>query len=436
MAPQADSDTTHSLTRVAARYAPTPRRVWVAFSGGPDSTLLLARAAAVWPKRRVTAVHIHHGWHNDADDWAHHCRRTARALGVRCRIRHVDASANDGQGPEAAAREARYRALAEWVERGDVLLTAHHRDDQAETVLLALLRGGGVHGWAAMPVRAPIGSGIHLRPWLELPREHLRNELDDLDLDWLQDPANSDARYDRVWLRQQVLPRLRERWSGVDGTLARASADAGDAAATVDAMAAHDFAHCRGLRPATLELDALLALPPPRQRALLRCWFVREGLPRPPAARLESLRAQMAEAGADRCPRVAWPGGEARVWGGLVWALAPLPPVEPGSVFPWHDRSQPLALPHGPVRPEALNAIGLALPSGADVAIAMPAGGERLRPVGAARAEPLRELLRRAQWPPWWRKRAPLVYVNGRLVGVIGYARAHDAPSQDTDDGP
>jgi len=432
MAPQGESDSTRALAAAAAAYAPLAKRVWVAFSGGPDSTLLLARATAVWPKRRVTAVHVHHGWHCDADDWAHHCRRMARALGVRCRIRRVDTAANGGQGPEAAAREARYRALAEWVERDDVLLTAHHRDDQAETLLLALLRGGGVHGWAGMPARAPLGHGIHLRPWLDLPRQGLRNELDELDLEWLEDPANSDARYDRVWLRQQVLPRLRERWSRVDATLARASAAAGDAAATVDAMAAHDFARCRGLRPATLEVDALLALAPPRQRSLLRWWFAHEGLPRPPAARLESLRAQLAEAGPDRSPRVAWPGGEARAWGGLVWALAPLPAVEPGAIFPWRDRSQPLPLPLGTITPEALSAIGLALPAEVDVAIAMPAGGERLRPAGAARAEPLRELLRRAQWPPWWRERAPLVYADGKLVGVIGYAGAHDAPSHDT----
>jgi len=420
MSDRARSPAGDALASAANVHAPQPRRVFVAFSGGPDSTLLLVHALAHWPKRRVTAVHVHHGWHATADDWARNCRRQARALGARCHVIRVDASADTGQGPEAAAREARYAALAERLGPDDVVVTAHHRDDQAESMLLALLRGGGVHGWAGMPVCAALGRGIHLRPWLGVARADLLAEVADSGLSYIEDPANADPTYERAWLRERVLPLLRERWSGVDATLARAADQAAEAAAGVDTLAAHDYVFCRGGVDATLDIAAIAALAPARQRALLRWWLVRAGLTRPPARRLESLRHQLTEAGPDRCPHVQWHGGEVRTWRGLAWALRPAPVIEPGAAYPWSDRSQPLALPHRRVAPEELAAHGVEPASDTAVEIRMPAGGERFQPAGAARAEPLRELLRRAGWPPWERARAPLVFVDGVWVAVIG----------------
>jgi tRNA(Ile)-lysidine synthase len=413
-----------ALADAAATHAPRPRRVLVAFSGGPDSTLLLAHALAHWPKRRLAALHVHHGWHERADAWADHCRRQARALGARCRVIRVDAADRSGRGPEAAAREARYGALAQHLGPDDVLVTAHHRDDQAESMLLALLRGGGVHGWAGMPVCAELGRGIHLRPWLGIARASLRAELEARGLDAVEDPANSDPTYERAWLRQQVLPTLRARWSHIDATLARAAGQAAEAAEGVDALAARDYAHCRGAVDATLDTAALAALPAHRQRALLRWWLVRAGLARPPARRLESLRRQLVAAGAQRSPHVRWPGGEVRAWRGLAWAMYPLPAVETGAVYRWHDPTRPLALPHRWVTPAELAAHGVE-PSGVtSLEVRLPAGGERFHPAGGARPEPLRELLRRAGWPPWQRARAPLVYADGACVAVVGLAGA------------
>lgn len=420
MSERARSAAAEALASAAAAHAPHPRRVFVAFSGGPDSTLLLVHALAHWPKRRVTAVHVHHGWHAQADDWAEHCRRQARTLGARYRVVRVDAAADTGQGPEAAAREARYAALAERVGPDDVVVTAHHRDDQAESMLLALLRGGGVHGWAGMPVCAALGRGIHLRPWLGVARTDLLAEVEARGLAYIDDPANADPAYERGWLRERVLPLLRERWSGVDATLARAADQAAEAAAGVDALASHDYVVCRGGVDATLDIAAMSDLPAARQRALLRWWLVREGLTRPPARRLESLRRQLTEAGPDRCPHVQWRGGEVRAWRGLAWALRPAPAIEPGAAYAWADRGQPLALPHRRVTPQELAAHGIEPAPDAAVEIRMPAGGERFQPAGAERAEPLRELLRRAGWPPWERARAPLVFVDGVCVAVLG----------------
>lgn len=416
-------DPAATLAEAVATHAGERPRLVVAFSGGPDSTLLLALAVECFGRRRVRAVHVDHGWRTDTADWADHCRQLARALGVGCDVERVDARARAGEGPEAAARAARYEALRARLGPGDVLLTAHHRDDQAETLLLALLRGGGVHGWAGMPVARALGAGLHLRPWLELSRAELRAALERRGLPAIEDPANADPAYDRVWLRHEILPALRARRPGVDATLARAAAQAAAAAAGVDALAAHDYVRCRGAADATLDCGALASLPAARQRALLRWWIARAGLPRPPAARLETLRRQLTGARPDRSPRVHWRGGEVRRWRGLAWALAPLAPVEPGAEFVWADRSRPLVLPHRRLHAADLAALGVAPAADADVRVRLPRPGQRVRPPESGRARSLTAVLRAAGLPPWERARAPLVYVDGALVGVVGVGR-------------
>lgn len=413
------------LDTALARHVPGWRKLAIAFSGGPDSTALLLAASLVAPKRRVRAVHVDHGWHADSGQWARHCRDVARRIGVGCEIVAAGIDPDSGEGPEAAARRARHDRLAERLGRGDVLLTAHHREDQAETLLLALLRGGGVHGWAGMPAVRPFGAGgRHLRPWLELGRDDLRRWLEDSDLPTLQDPANADSRYERAWLRQSVLPVLRERWPRVDATLARAAAQAADAAAGIDAMAAQDFVRCRGRRDDTLDCDALAALPPVRRHALLRWWIERNGLPRPPAARLKELDTQLLAARADRNPRVAWSGGEVRRWRGEAWALMPRPAFDGETEYPWDDPRHPLELPDRTLDPSVLTALGLEIRPDARLSVRFRQGGERFRPAGTPRERALKTLLADRGIPPWERDRVPLIYVDGELVAVVGLGRA------------
>lgn len=428
-----ERDPVARLRAALDHHAPDRRNLLVAFSGGPDSSALLAAVANLAPKRRIRVVHVDHGWHADSPAWAEHCRAFAARLGLHCEVVRTEPCPQSNEGPEAAARRARYSLLAARVGSGDVLLTAHHREDQAETLLLALLRGGGVHGWAGMPEAASFGGGLHLRPWLEVPRRTLHDWLRQHGLEALDDPANDDPRFERVWLRQSVLPVLEERWPEAGRTLARAATQAAAAADAVDALAARDFVACRGRLGDTLDCSALNDLPAMRRSALVRWWLVRNGLTRPPATRLQELQHQLLSARADRNPRIAWPGGEVRRWDGEAWALAPRPPVPADAEYAWADPRQPLQLPDRVLEPEVLERLGVTVPAGGVLHVRYRRGGERFHLAGTPRERALKTLLADRGVPPWERDRLPLIYLDDRLVAVVGLGPAADVNTLDTD---
>src|SRR5262245_53344298 len=206
-----------SLSFEATSIAPAllsctpPRRFLLAVSGGLDSSVLMhavARLRATYEPCRMRVVHVHHGLHPDADAWADHCMQRAKWLGLACTVARVDVRVARGDSPEAAAREARYAAFAQVLEPGEVLLTAHHADDQLETVLLALLRGSGIAGLAAMPARVRFAHGWHLRPLLAFSRAALERYAHEHRIDGVIDPGNLDLRFSRNYLRAEIVPRL------------------------------------------------------------------------------------------------------------------------------------------------------------------------------------------------------------------------------------
>ncbi|MBK6451217.1 MAG: tRNA lysidine(34) synthetase TilS [Proteobacteria bacterium] len=259
----------------------------IALSGGLDSTVLLVAlaqlASAGRMARRLRAVHVDHSLHADSAQWARACRELADSHGVACDEVRVTVNLDAGQSPEAAARKARYTALAARLEPGEVLLTAHHADDQLETILLQWLRGGGLRSIAGM---APVGrfgaAAWHARPLLEFTRDQLAAWAGMQGLCWQEDPSNLDRRFDRNYLRLEVLPALRQRWPAVAATAGRVAQYARDALAAEAACVAEDLPQV--LAGTAIELDALQSLPEPRRRAVLRAWLAGLGLP-PASAR-------------------------------------------------------------------------------------------------------------------------------------------------------
>ncbi|CAM4059233.1 tRNA lysidine(34) synthetase TilS [Bordetella bronchialis] len=274
----------------------------VAVSGGADSVMLAVHAAQV---ARETGIplhlfHVHHGLFEQADAWAQAVRRLGDTLGLPVHILHVQVPTDAGTGIEAAARQARYAALAGAAGALGVrhILLAHHRDDQAETVLLRLLRGAGPAGLAAMSPRTERDGLVYLRPWLDVPRDVIRAEAAAYAAreGWapVQDPSNADARYTRAALRNLLVPALNARWPGWQAIVARHARLAEEAAQILDEVASQDLA---ALEPSetgdSFSLARWRQLSPPRQAQVLRYWLGRQGARMPTEARLAELLKQL-----------------------------------------------------------------------------------------------------------------------------------------------
>ena len=431
----------------------------VAYSGGADSTALLAALSQLpHPVTRLRAVHINHRLHPHASRWSAHCRRVARALHVPLTVRSARIARTRGESLEAAARAARYRLLGAALAEGEVLLTAHHQDDQLETVLLQLLRGAGVAGLAAMPASAPLARGALVRPLLDVPRAALAAWMRTQALTWVEDDSNAELRLDRNFLRARVLPVIRERWPAAAATVARAARHAGEARRLLDALGAADAA--RASYGAMLSAKVLRRLPAERRRNALRFWISSAGYRAPPASRLEEIAGTLLAARADRQPLVAWEGACVRrqadllslsprigsraagasaetakarradaAGGGQVPAGATVValPREPAMAavaaeltWRWHQsRTCVLPAPFGKLTLRRDSRGPLDLDALApDLTLRARRGGERLRPVRGGPRRTLKSLLQEAHVPVAQRAQLPLIFAGERLIAV------------------
>lgn len=264
---------------------------FLAFSGGADSTAMMLAAHALGLQLRL--LHVNHHWHADSSKWAAYAQEQAERHGYSCQVLDLVAD-QDGEGPEDRARRGRYALLAAQLGKGDCLLTAQHRDDQAETLFLQLLRGAGIAGLAAMPERRRLGAGILARPFLGLSRLQLRQYLQERGAHWLEDPANDDLRYARVRLRRRIWPLLEDLgWPQAAECIARSAANIADQLAVEDAWYASltQPPQPQGAVVAhKLSVREITQLAPALQRVFLRHWLRDRDLPVPDQAMLERLR--------------------------------------------------------------------------------------------------------------------------------------------------
>ena len=388
-------------------------------SGGLDSMTLLhvlANSPAA-RARGLRAAHIDHGLHEDSQAWAAHCRDFAHSLGIEIIVRAVDVPPRRaGLGREASARLARYNAIEKLLSPGEIVALAHHRDDQAETVLLKLMRGAGPEGIGAMRTLRKLGTGLAWRPLLGVARAALREYAENFQLDWLQDPSNADPSLDRNYLRLQVMPRILQRWPEAESSIAQSAAWARAAASFIDAEAGHAFARTQGLDPSTLRLREWLQLPQALRDPVLRRWLRALDLPEPTYYQVAELVRQLGEAGDDRQPCVRWPGTEVRRYRDLLYAMAPLqlPPFEWSAAFDGSSLALPLDL--GSLR---LSGAGNQPRIAPPLYVRFRRGGESLRLSSGTHTRELRDLFQEAGIPPWQRGRLPLVFAaDGNLLSV------------------
>ena len=429
---------------VLAALQPLPTaKLVVGFSGGLDSGVLLHALASLKQARAhgLRAIHVHHGLHPDADAWAAHCGHVCAGLHVPLQIVRVQVDAASGRGPEGAARAARLAAFRETLADDEVLALAHHRDDQAETVLLRLLRGAGGDGLAAMRRRSRLGS-LHLwRPLLDLPRDALREYAAMHSLTWIEDPSNADDRYDRNFIRQRVLPLIEKRWPQAKRNLARSAALLAEQSQLLRALTEAQLDTLQ-IAPDVLAIPQLLAHPRAQRARILRAWMQRlQGHP-PPASLLATIESDLLHARHDSEARIDWADIALHRWRDRLHARIPSEPLPPDWSASWDGRA-PLRLPDG----TTLELIG-ADSFDAPLTVLARRGGERIRLPRREHSHALKHVLQERDLPPWTRARLPLLFdADGELLAAgdaIMSARmdawlkahgarleSHDAPSAD-----
>lgn len=418
----------------------------VAFSGGRDSTALLhalSRTPCVAP---VVAVHVHHGLHDGADAQAAHCRHVAARLGIDYQLHTIRVPVPSPDGLEASARRLRYQALARDLTPRSGVLTAHHAADQAETFLLAALKGSGPAGLAAMPSWRRLGQGWLGRPWLTVSAAAIAAYVARHRLAWIEDPSNQDTRFDRNFLRREVLPVLAGRFPVERRLSAAAQLQAQTRAVLdglldpvleglvesngVDSNKTDSDPMNSGLEPSdrvgsSLDRCGLLAQPATRRAWLLRRFLARSGVPAPRRGPLLEFLRQLAEGASEASPVLTWDRFSLRTYRGRIHLLrepvggrtrrdaaAAVPPAD----IEWpHDASQLVLADGRTLTRDDLHAAGVHQRHG--VRVGFRRGGERLTLPGGRRS--LKTLMQEHGIPPWQRARIPLIAVDGRWVAAL-----------------
>lgn len=393
----------------------------VAVSGGADSAALLAAAAGLGGSVRglkVRAVHIDHGLQSAAAALRDACAAACGALRIPLRVISVAIESGTGESLEAAARDARYAALGAELAPGECLLTAHHREDQAETLLLQALRGAGVPGLCAMPVCRALGAGWHLRPLLDVPRHELRAFGAQAGAACSSDPMNDDPRFERGYLRQRVWPPIESRWPGAGAALSRAAANLAEAQRLSDDAAAVAVGRLRD--GDALSLPGLRALNAAERVSALRFWLREAGALPPSAARLTEALRQMLESQSDRLPAIVWGRWALRRYRQRIFLTPAAPPrlEEPRRWSPAAGSALALGPGLGELRwvPQRGGFDAARLPGA--LMVRRRKGGESLKPGAQARTQSVQHLCQSHGVLPWMRDALPLIFAGEALIAV------------------
>ncbi len=416
----------------------------VAFSGGLDSHVLLHCCYIL--QLPVRAVHVHHGLQDCADDWVVHCEQICQQLDVALDVIYVDAQKKSGQSPEESARIARYQALQENLNDNDCLLTAQHLNDQAETFLLQLFRTASAAGLSAMPAVRRFGGYLHCRPLLNFSREEIERYAKDNALQWVEDPTNADLSYDRNYIRNTILPALKERWPEVNAQLSTVAALQSNNLQVLEDMAAIDLANALiKLNSSTvssrynvisvLSVQRINKLSASRRLNLLRYWIrsaVKDGssenvklnkvLSRKLLLEIEnSLIYSQQDANAV----ISLNGFEIRRFQDGLYLLALRPgvkPTGPEQIVGWNTATV-LRLDAASLKLHTRMVVSSGLKKNLladELSIRYRQGGETFHPAGRGHSQRLKKLFQEENIPPWERDSIPLLYAGDELVAVVG----------------
>ena len=408
---------------------PGVERYCVAYSGGMDSHVLLHVAVDLLGTDdavHLRAIHVDHGLNEDSDEWARHAATVAQSIGVPLTVRRVMVT-DTGEGPEAAARAARYAAFAAELQPGEHLLLAQHAGDQAETFLLQALRGSGPDGLASIPRKRPFAAGVMARPLLGCPQAALAEVAAAAKLSWVEDPGNGDLAFDRNYLRREIMPRLEARWPAATRTLGRTALRSAAASHTLLGLAQEDLGQVRVRGAKEISVSELRTLTRERAYNVIRLWVRQAGLRMPRLQDLAQVLETLVRAREDTRGIVGTRDYEFRRYRDRLFLLPPHTETtryEHEWLAPYDDLPLPeigLVLSR-----DACIGQGIALPTIGRVTVRSRRGGELIRLGEPAFHKAVKKLLQESGVPPWRRDAIPLIYIDDRLAAVWNLAVAVD----------
>ena len=423
------------LNHFLSRHLKPNQTVLLALSGGLDSSVLLhllAAAKQIIPFE-LHALHVHHGLSPNADAWADFCTQQCQLLSVPIEVVRVQLDLNPKQGIEAAARQLRYEALFDFKVNGaapDFVVTAHHQDDQAETLLLQLFRGAGVKGLASM---AAIDESRRLmRPLLDVSRQTLQKYAVQHNISWCDDESNDNTQYERNFVRHDVMPVLSSRYPSVKSVLARTASHLAEANDLLDTLAKIDADKL--LQNNSLCLQGLTGLDLPRTKNLLRLWFSQNQLTMPTSEHLNEIIKQLFNAKADANINIQLQNLSLKRYQQRAYLFAERV-AEPFDMT-WNGEPH-LSLPNGgKLHFKQVVGSGLALKHGmTKLRITNRDGGERFKPDVLRPTRTLKHLLQEANIPPWQREHVPLIYWHDTLALVPNIGIAHELQATENEEG-
>lgn len=393
---------------------------WIAYSGGLDSHVLLHVCAKLRDEYGFSfkAIHVHHGLSPNADAWTKHCEKICLDLKIECIVKNITMPKTHGESLEAVARELRYKIFTECLDKNNILLTAHHQDDQAETILIQLMRGAGVKGLAAMPLIKAFAQGFHARPLLNVSRKELEKYAYQYSLKWINDESNHNIDFNRNYLRHEVLPILKKRWPATTETLSRVASHCAEAQLVIDEMIDEQLQIVK--LGSGLSISKLLNLSPRIQRQVLRRWFSVLQFPLPSVVKMQQIQHAFLQAAEDKTPHITWGHVELRRYKDVMYAMHKMLLHDETKIYEW-DFATPLTLANiGQLH--ALSTIGKGIKKSIDkVTVRFRQGGEFCRLPGREFHHDLKNLFQQWGVPPWERARIPLLFHGDKLIAVVGY---------------
>lgn len=412
----------HPLTAAVHQFivsVPQVKRVLVACSGGVDSTVLLHCVAKARLPVPVLALHVNHQLSHNADAWQQHVEEYSTQLGVECLSERVSV-ASDGSGIEQAARQARYRAFDSHLRTGDLLLTAHHLQDQAETFFLRLLRGAGLRGLGAMAPLRNHGEALVGRPLLQQPKQALLEYARTFELQWVEDESNQQQHYDRNFLRAEVMPLLQQRWPRAAAQIAHTTELLHEAQGLLSLYAQQDVNHCQPQQErvgASLLFSPLLQWTPARRQQVIRTWLAGLGHRMPEHKQFAELDRLLC-AQADRAPVLLWQDCEIRRFQQRLYCLPKH--WQPGCIGPAKLSMGGQVFAGSCSELRAVSA-GQGLAPAAEYSVRVRnqcAHITRAHPAARRHSQTFKKLLQEYQVEPWLRPWLPLVFEGDKLVAV------------------